>query len=102
MPLAEAIREAIVTCISENILTDFFEQYDEEVREIMLLEYDREAERAAELEDAHEEGFAEGRMKNILANVRSLMKNVGYTAEQAMEVLEVPLSERAGYLAAIG
>lgn len=35
-----------------------------------------------------------GRIKNLIQNIRSLMESMGWTAEQAMNVLEVSESDR--------
>ena len=59
----------------------------------MLMEYNREYELAAR-ED-------EGREKGILSSIRSLMKTLGFTAEKAMDALQIPPQDRAKYLAAI-
>jgi predicted transposase/invertase (TIGR01784 family) len=45
-----------------------------------------------------EEGFEEGRDSNLLANLKSLIANLGFTPEQAMDALSVPENEREKYL----
>lgn len=46
------------------------------------------------LEDERTEGRAEG----VVHNIRQMMKNLKLTAEQAMDVLEIPAEERSKYL----
>ncbi len=50
-----------------------------------------------ELETAHTEGKAEGAKENFLANVRELMKNLHFTATQAMDALGVPADKQKEY-----
>ena len=44
---------------------------------------------------------AEGKEKNLIENIRSLMKKLNMTAQQAMDILEVPANEQEKYLALI-
>ena len=46
-----------------------------------------------------EQGIEQGARGNLLANVRSLMSSVGWTAHEALEALQVPESEREYVLA---
>ena len=101
MELGAAIRRAIEVCKGENILTDFFAANEEEVRIAMVMEYNREDEMAQCSKEAREAGRAEGRIENIVDSIRSLMKTLNFTAEKAMDALQIPVSDRAKYLAAI-
>ena len=46
-----------------------------------------------------EKGMEKGSEQTLLNNVRSLMEGVGWTAQQALDTLRVPESDRAKYLA---
>lgn len=48
--------------------------------------------------DGRAEGRAEGKAETLLTAIRNLMNNMSIAAEQAMEVLEIPMEERAIYL----
>ena len=50
------------------------------------------------MEKAMAEGRAEGRAVNMLHNLSMLMKNLQMTADEAMNVLEIPSEEREKYL----
>ena len=69
---------------------------------MLLTEYD-EAE-AMELfkEDGRKEGRIEGReeghMAAMLTSIKKVMKNMNLTAEQAMDVLDIPMSDRIGFM----
>ena len=56
---------------------------------------------ALELERFKEDGRTEGILENTLASIRSLMKTMNLTAQQAMEALQIPASEQEKYLAMI-
>ena len=44
---------------------------------------------------------AEGKEKNLIENIRHMMKKLNMTAQQAMDILEVPAKEQKKYLALI-
>lgn len=43
-------------------------------------------------------GFAEGEAKGILFTLKNMMRNLGLTADKALDVCEVPANERSFYL----
>ena len=53
---------------------------------------------AEEREEGREEGIAMGKIEQQLTNLRALMANMRLSAEKAMDVLNVPLEERARYM----
>ncbi len=53
---------------------------------------------ADELAEGRERGRAEGRAEGTVSNLLLLMKNLQLTAEQAMNVLEIPTEERDLYM----
>ncbi len=48
-------------------------------------------------EEAMQEGIEKGREEMQIFSIRKLMKNQAWTAEKAMEVLEIPKSELVRY-----
>ena len=54
-----------------------------------------------EIAAAEEKAEAKGAKNNLLENIRSLMKNLGMPAKQAMDILDVPADEQQKYLALI-
>lgn len=50
-------------------------------------------------EEARNEGIEQGAREKLLENVRSMVRNLGISARQALDVLDVPKSEQAGILA---
>ncbi|MCD8214820.1 MAG: hypothetical protein LUC97_04130, partial [Clostridiales bacterium] len=56
------------------------------------------SERKEGKEEGREEGREEGITETTLSNIKSLIKNLNFSAEKAMQTLGVPLSERDMYL----
>ena len=46
------------------------------------------------MEDSREEGREEGREESLLSNLKTLMKKLKLTVEQAMDMLDVPPESR--------
>ena len=46
-----------------------------------------------------EQGIKQGARDKLLENVRSMVRNLQITAQQALDALDVPESERAGIIA---
>ena len=109
MELGAAIRCAIEVCRAEGILTDFFDVHNEEVQVAMVMEYNREDEMLQREEDAREkgrkegreEGLTKGREETIVNSIRNIMQALNFTAEKAMNILQIPTDDRKRYLAAI-
>ena len=51
------------------------------------------------LEDMHRETAEKATEKNNLESIRIVMRKLKYTAQQAMDFLEIPDSEQKRYLA---
>jgi hypothetical protein len=49
-------------------------------------------------EKAAAEATEESKKNTLIANIRSLMKKLNLTAQQAMDILEVPANEQGKYL----
>ena len=54
---------------------------------------------AMKIQEERDEARAEGMESAILASIRNLMKNMKLSAQQAMDVLEIPTTEQAKYAA---
>ena len=52
-------------------------------------------------EEIYENGIAEGTVKGKIESIKSIITNLGLTAEQAMEVLNIPKEEYSTYLSKI-
>ena len=57
----------------------------------------RERERQGK-EEGKAEGKAEGIVLATLENLKSLMKSLNFTLEQAMDALKIPIEERKQYV----
>lgn len=96
--LEVAINKAIDRCIREDVLADFFDKNRDEVVKVTQLDYTFDRQILLERQDARieglEEGRAEGRAEALAISVKNLMQNVGYTLEEAMDVLGVSSEDR--------
>lgn len=100
---AKAIEETLRQCREEDILTPFLASRQKEVHDIMVTLFDQE--KVLEIHDynvareAEERGMEKGMEKGIemtlLSSLKTLMKKLGYTAEEAMDTLGVSSEIRA-------
>ena len=83
---------------NKNLLKDYLAERETEVEGIMLTLFNQERvldiEKNRLLEQGREEGIARGK----LFSIKSMMKNLKISAEQAMEILEIPRSDFAKYM----
>ena len=49
------------------------------------------------MEDLREESIQRGIDQNRVESIKSIMKKLQYTAQQAMDLLEIPLKEQPKY-----
>ncbi|WP_418745967.1 hypothetical protein [Frisingicoccus sp.] len=49
------------------------------------------------LEEGHDSGLTEGKEIERLESIKKLMESMGWTAEQAMDALQIPAEEREKY-----
>lgn len=61
-------------------------------------EVEVEKEMCEALRELFAEELKESREDGISQNIRTMMKNLKMTAQQAMDVLEIPVEERSMYL----
>ncbi|MBQ1915449.1 MAG: Rpn family recombination-promoting nuclease/putative transposase [Selenomonadaceae bacterium] len=95
MALEQAILKAIADCRADGIMADFLERHHGEVFEMVSLKWDEE--KAKEFYES--EARAEGIDFAIVNSIRNLMETVGWTAQQAMDALKIPVTEQARYAA---
>ena len=54
-----------------------------------------------ERKEGFKEGKAEGLVEGLASSIRNMMKNMGVSLEKAMDVLQIPMDERAKYAALV-
>jgi len=97
----KAIEETLRQCIEENVLAPFLMTRQKEVAEIMVTLFDQE--KIMEIHDYHvaeaarNDGIQEGMTAGTLGSIRSLMKNLGMTIEQALAAVDIPESDYSKY-----
>ena len=96
----KAVEETLRICRDKMVLYPYFEE--EEVANIMFTFVDKEKQLARLMNEEREEGREEGRVEGIdqsrIEGIKSLMKTLKMTAQEAMEALSIPLSEQSRYL----
>ena len=114
----ENMARIIDMCVEQDILSEFLKSKKAEVIDIMDILFNEEyAQKMYVLDEkriAHEEGKAEGRAEGkaegkvegkaegILEAVRSLMANMGASAEKALSMIGIPKNEWNTYLPKLG
>ena len=106
---SEAIEETLRECQAKGILVPFLKAREKEVAEIMVTLFNQQ--KVMEIHDYHvalearedglkegrAEGHAEGMTDGALKVIRSLMKNMGLSVEQALATAGIPEAERPRY-----
>ena len=102
--LESAVRQAIQYCIDHDWLGEYFKQKQE--REVFnMVDFAWNQERALQIraeeamQEGMEKGMEKGKENERIFSIRKLMKNQAWTAEKAMEALEIPKSEQGRYKA---
>ena len=91
---SSAIDRAITEMPDDYVIKPFLEAHRAEVKGMLLEEYNA----AETLELTREEGRADGRREERLESIRKVMKKLKYTAQQAMDFLDIPPAEQSTYL----
>jgi len=92
---AEAVREAIRICKDMNVLKKYLEEREKEVIDIMLTLFDQETATRNYVASEVKEARADERLMNI----KNLMRNTKWSAQEAMTALSIPLDQQAMYAA---
>ena len=98
--MESSVRQAIQYCIDHDWLREYFKQKQEsEVFDMVNFVWNQDRALQIRAEEAMQEGIEKGREEMQIFSIRKLMKNQAWTAEKAMDVLEIPKSERVRYRA---
>lgn len=106
LPYAQAVELAVDECIREGILEEFLRKNKAEVISMSLFDYDaalhertlREEGRLEGRREGKAEGRLEGKAEAIILSIRNLMTTMKWTAQQAMDALQIPEAERGKYM----
>ena len=90
-----AIAKSMDHCIELNIMKDFLLKHYSEVFDMYKLKFTKQD----VIDAARSDGFEDGEEKGILSSLQNLMKNMSWSAEQAMNALSIPVSEQSVYAA---
>lgn len=90
MKVRLAVIDAVDKCIKDDVLSDFFIKHRDEVIDVSIFEYDEEG----VMDVMREEGREEGRADATLKDIRNIMTKLNKSADEAMDILDVPIKER--------
>ena len=89
-----AVSAAIDYCINHDYLRDYFQRkYKEEVFDMLNFAWDQERALEVRAEEAMEKGLERG----LASALRNVMDGLGVSMERAMDVLKIPVADRAKY-----
>ena len=97
----EPYKHAIEECIEKGILADYLKRKGSEVVNMLTAEYDYETDIEVQRGEAYDEGREEGKLEGKLDSVKNLIESLKITADQAMDLLKIPSSERSIYRDAV-
>ena len=100
-------RMTIDYCRQNGIMTDYLTDNESEVINMFGFEWNEEEERKALIELGEERGITIGKKRGItigekrstINSIRNLMKNMHWSAEEAMEAIGIEQSQYKQYLA---
>ena len=92
--LEAAVGDAVRYCIANDYLKEYFRQKQkEEVFDMLNFVWNQERALEVRAEEAMEKGIEKG----VATSIRSMMDRLGFSMEKAMDVLQIPVAERAKY-----
>ena len=92
---SSAIDRAIIDMPKDYVIKPFLEAHKAEVKGMLLEEYNE----AETMERFREEGREEGEREERVKTIKKVMEKLEYTAQQAMDFLDIPISKQSEYLA---
>ncbi len=102
--LEEAVKAAIDTCISQDILKDYLIKHKAGVTAMILTEYNEKLREKTLRKEGWEDGLARGleqgleQGRSAMADaIRKVMENMNLSADQAMEFLGIAEKDREQY-----
>lgn len=93
--IRKAVEETIRICRNRSVLVEYLQEREKEVFDIMITLFDQEY----AMEQYGRSLKEEGREEEKVFSIRSVMENLKITPEKAMDILNIPASERSHYFA---
>lgn len=90
--MEKAVDLAVDECIKEGILAEILRNHREEVRSMLLTEYDEQLHIESEREIATEEGIQKGIQQGFEQVVERLLQK-GKSVEEIVDLLDMPLEK---------
>ena len=95
MEIEDAVGKALIDMPKEYVIKPFLDAHKVEVSGMLLTEYNE----AETMELFRKDGEKEGVDKTRVESIKTIMRKLKYTAQQAMDFLEIPVNDQLKYLA---
>ena len=95
----DSVRITIDYCRKNGIMTDYLTDNESEVINMFGFEWNEEDERKALIELGEERREQRGEQRSTINSIRNLMKNMHWSAEEAMAAIGIEQSQYKQYLA---
>ncbi|MDR2692816.1 MAG: Rpn family recombination-promoting nuclease/putative transposase, partial [Chitinispirillales bacterium] len=97
MGLDDAIEKAIEDCLKKDILTDFLNKHKEEIKIMLVAEWDFDLEKKVLKQESWQGGREEGQKETLQKNVRRMYQK-GYDVEAIADALDLSNDDVIGIL----
>ena len=99
MEIEDAVDKALADMPKEFVIRSFLEAHKVEVSGMLLTEYNEAETMELFKQDGIKEGRREGIEQNRIESIKNIMESFKVTAQQAMDVLKIPVEEQEKYAA---
>ena len=96
-----AIREAAQYCKTNGIMAEYLTAKEKEVFDMLGFEWNEDEAHAAYFEDGMQQGMQQGRIATWVNAIRNLSAKQGITSVTAMDILDIPATDRPAIIAAL-
>ncbi len=97
--IEKAVDMAVAELPEESVIKPYIMANRAEVKRMCITEYDEAWTMELFKEEAYEDGIEKGIEKGMISNIKTLTGTMNWTAQQAMDALKIPASDRQRYLA---
>ena len=89
-------------CINENVLSEFFIKHRNDVIDVSVFEYDEKGVMDIMREEGKEEGVKEGKAEATIEILKGMMKKLGKSAKEVLDMVELDEEEKKKLMDKLG
>lgn len=93
----DAVIFAMADCEKEGIMVEFLREYGTEAVNMLFTEFNMEDALEVRYEEGVTDGIREGIRESTITSIKNIMKNLHKSADEAMNILDIPQEERPLY-----